>query len=556
MSSTNMEVDPEPQRGPVKRRLMDADNNQLELPDPKKARVQLDSTMKSNVMDAIVATYIRIAEKLVSDSLPFCRIIRNVHLGDQIMNSICSAHNLMRQDANGFNGSMSLHRDKTSTFNCEANSISLTLAEVAKILEETLLMFQLKYIRPTDGEKNHWFGVIAPLLSYLCAHKLRRDELRVGHDKMPISKKNSIGSYVTTESYGMQSAHHILLEGISFPPEKRSVMTQSLGPMTTAIMVAKNGNNLQFGQKWKDALARDCSHVPEIQSIINMASGKNASDVRGLFQALANVILITTSRNVHRAFFSICMVTDYLMTSDEIEYYRATKEGKYSAKPYAKKPEDTTRKTEFNFSDVGMFKCWNAMNGDLYMPNTMRQDDAAQVFFHATFGTYKEDLSILRQVTTMPRWKTRRELGEFMKDFGTKKEVIAFSPPKFLYYSKLSSANQTGLLSNARTQVHTAPVFSGMREQKPTDAFFKHFKEVTADSTIVGGKNIHSLTTMLKNICERLIHKIQTEGTIKMVTVKWLPVSYLEKSQAERDAAAGTVFQGESTFFLSGILDE
>lgn len=131
-------------------------------------------------------------------------------------------------------------------------------------------MGKLKYIKPTDGEKNYWFGIIAPLLSYLCAHKLRRDEIRVGHDKIPTNKTGDTESFILTEAYGMQSAHHILLEGISFPPEKRSSMTQSLGPMTTAIMVAKNGNNLQFGKKWRDALARDCSHVPEIDRMILM----------------------------------------------------------------------------------------------------------------------------------------------------------------------------------------------------------------------------------------------------------------------------------------------
>lgn len=50
--------------------------------------------------------------------------------------------------------------------------------------------------------------------------------------------------------------------------------------MSTAIMVDKNGNSLQFGKKWKDALARDCSHIPEIQSIINLISGKQPPDVK------------------------------------------------------------------------------------------------------------------------------------------------------------------------------------------------------------------------------------------------------------------------------------
>lgn len=155
----------------------------------------------------------------------------------------------------------------------------MSLCSIAAIFEETLKSFKMKYLKPKDEEKNHWFGVAAPLLTYLCAHKLRRDELRVGHANVPVNKTTGAESYIRTDAYGMQSAHHILLEGISFTPEKRSSMNQSLGPITTAIMVAKHGNSVQFGEKWKDALARDCSHVPEIQSIVNMISGKSASDV-------------------------------------------------------------------------------------------------------------------------------------------------------------------------------------------------------------------------------------------------------------------------------------
>lgn len=159
------------------------------------------------------------------------------------------------------------------------------------------------------------------MITFMCSHKLRRDELRVGHANMPINKKKDEEKYVSIKQYGLDGPHHILLEGISFPPEKRSSMTQSLGPMTTAIMLSKHGSSVQFGQKWKDALARDCAHIPEIQSIVNMISGKQPSDIKGLLRALADLLLITTSRNAHRAFFSICMVTNYLITDNERKFY-------------------------------------------------------------------------------------------------------------------------------------------------------------------------------------------------------------------------------------------
>lgn len=265
MSEDKMEIETTPSaKRPVKSKLVDADNTQQDLPDPKRTRVELDADQKSNVMDTILATYIRIAEKFVTDTLPLCRIIRNVALGDQIMSAIYSAHLMKRQEANGYIGKITDHKDKKLEFTCENYILNMTLCEIAAIMVETFTAFKLKYLKPKDGEKNHWFGVIAPLLTFLCAHKLRRDELRVGHGNMPVNKTKEEEKYVTVKSYGLEGPHHILLEGISFPPEKRSSMTQSLGLMTTAIMLSKHGNSVQFGQKWKDVLARDCAHIPEI----------------------------------------------------------------------------------------------------------------------------------------------------------------------------------------------------------------------------------------------------------------------------------------------------
>lgn len=420
-----MEVDLTPTRTAAKRRLVDADNTQQELPDPKWIGSQLNTNKKSDVMDVIIVAYIRIAENLVTPTLFDCRVYRNLHLGDQIMNAIYSARAMKIQKANGYVGNMADHKDKEVTLHCEENTRKFKLTEIAEILVKAFGLFD--FSKPRDGDKNHWFGIAAPLLTYLCAHKLRMDELRVEHATMPVKRSGGVESYIGTKSYGMTSAHHILLEGISFLPEKRSSMAQSLGPMTTAIMVAKNGNSVQFGQKWKDALTRDCNHVPEIQTIVNPISGKNPSETRRILRALADLIMVTTSRNAHRAFFSITMVAKYLLSKEEWDHYRTNSNGVHNISKAKITEEDKKRKSEFNFSGIGMYKCWNAMEGELFMPQTMRTEQAAQVFFHSTFGTYKEDLSILRQITTMDKWQTRRELGKFMEDFGTKKKMSSFN---------------------------------------------------------------------------------------------------------------------------------
>lgn len=133
------------------------------------------------------------------------------------MNAIYSAHTMKRQEANGFMGKISQHKDKESTFTCENYSIKMTLCAVAKIWEDTLKLFKFKYSKPADGEKNHWFGVIAPLLTYICAHKHRRDELRVDHAKMPTNRNGETESYINDRRLwnGRCTSHPIRRDFIS-----------------------------------------------------------------------------------------------------------------------------------------------------------------------------------------------------------------------------------------------------------------------------------------------------------------------------------------------------
>lgn len=45
----------------------------------------------------------------------------------------------------------------------------------------------------------------------------------------------------------------------------------------------------------------------------------------------------------------------------------------------------------------------------------MSQEDAGQVVFHSIFGTYKEDLGALGQITNLASWKTRG-IGKWIQE--------------------------------------------------------------------------------------------------------------------------------------------
>lgn len=46
--------------------------------------------------------------------------------------------------------------------------------------------------------------------------------------------------------YGLNGSHHILLEGFTYPSERRSAMAQSMGPMTTLYLHVRTGKNGQM----------------------------------------------------------------------------------------------------------------------------------------------------------------------------------------------------------------------------------------------------------------------------------------------------------------------
>lgn len=56
--------------------------------------------------------------------------------------------------------------------------------------------------------------------------------MRLGHNNMPITKVDGVHKSFPDTKYGLSGAHHVLLEGTSFPPERRSSIVQSMGPMT------------------------------------------------------------------------------------------------------------------------------------------------------------------------------------------------------------------------------------------------------------------------------------------------------------------------------------
>ncbi|KAJ2941449.1 hypothetical protein O0L34_g3666 [Tuta absoluta] len=177
----------------------------------------------------------------------------------------------------------------------------------------------------------------------------------------------------------------------------------------------------------------------------------------------------------------------------------------------------------------------------------MSEEMAQQVLFHAIFGTFKEDFGILEQITYNQTWFTREEIGQRFRSplTGTSKTVNLI---KMRYYSKMSCANQSGLLTGVYNQVSTVPCFSGKRQQFFSSEFFEYMerREAATASAKSLVQIIQSLTSTLKDLQQMVRDK---NGLLAMGTTSWRDMETL-KIDEHGTEVAGLVLRGNGKMFL------
>lgn len=402
-------------------------------------------------------------------------------------------------------------KDKSHTVSVNkvaSKSIShSTLDETVKTLAGS---FGLEYSKPPKDDSNHWYGTISPIICFLNLFKTRINERRVGHGAFTTKKKDGTSFNVSVSQYGFYPAHHIMLEGITLTPERKSGMAQSLGPLTALISLAKSDPDNKYSKRWKMAVQRNCSFLPEIDSIVQVCCGKKASEVSEIFNIIADILLMTTSREAKRASFPAFMLIK-LLDDNEVKHYE----------------ENNTRFTAvtdiawFNFSGNGAFQLYNRICSSKWSYNIKetKKQYLNQIIFHAIWGTYCNDFGILAWMTNQKDWATRNTLDDAFKQLGNQPPQ-EFTPVKINKYSKLTSANQTGLLSVTSSQVDTRSLFSGESSHVFQDKFFEYIMSTRATGVAVK-KNMETLTNILQNVKSDLFMKIKDNRVQKRGTTAW-----------------------------------
>lgn len=161
-----------------------------------------------------------------------------------------------------------------------------------------------------SGDK--WFGVAGPTMNFYIAFGLR-----LGHDTMVTAKGPAGETCYAVSSFGLHRAHHVMLEGIRFPPERRSSMVQSLGPMTVPLCYLTSKE--PYDSKFLTACLRSMAHILNIAKILPALKTKRRADAAPLISRLADILLVTTGRNVCRASPPPNVFATFMVSKTEVQ---------------------------------------------------------------------------------------------------------------------------------------------------------------------------------------------------------------------------------------------
>lgn len=219
----------------VTRRIVNTDNVNEYIEDTKRNQYTPNKILKKSVLQGLVHCHVQLGLGFVTDP-PFL----NLSFANQITSHLMTLHNVLRQESNSNKiGKLSEKIPAQLVVTVEGQAFSLSSVDAAKLVKILMSLYDLHY-EYVGANPPKWYGVAAPFLTFMSAFNNRINEVRTGCDTMPISKSATETKAIKVSQYGLSPAHHCLLDGISFPPHKRSSLAQSIGPMTQLIMVHRS----------------------------------------------------------------------------------------------------------------------------------------------------------------------------------------------------------------------------------------------------------------------------------------------------------------------------
>lgn len=292
--------------------IIDA-NTQQEIPAAKKARIEPNRPLRRKVLKFIAYVFYEICILINKNHPP----LTNFSIGMQITNIMFTMHTILRQEAGGFEGNAARKSGQDGQFELTSlnEKTSLSKESVKTLMKKKASELNLESKKWAKDDQGNWYGIVAPYLNFHLGFGLRYRELRMGHTTMPIRKDKGKLQSLNISQYGLDGSHHTLLEGCTFPPEKRSSMAQSVGPMTALLCHIRSPD--LYRQKWTNAAKRAMAHIPHIDDILNVTKGASSATVKVLVRTTGDILNMTTSRQAQRMFFRTNFIAVFIKAAKQ-----------------------------------------------------------------------------------------------------------------------------------------------------------------------------------------------------------------------------------------------
>ncbi|RZF36428.1 hypothetical protein LSTR_LSTR010848 [Laodelphax striatellus] len=500
-----------------------------DAPELPNKRINLDLGHKGSVLKWIVTCHLRLLKVLKEKDY------NDLHLGTQLTSAITTTHNILRQEANG-SGAV-LAEKAANGFNIKWGNkeINLSLENMKALLNQTAACFGLGYKKATSDETT-WYSTAAPYLTFLIGFNQRLKEIRAGHTMLAMPENTPAAERYkyNIRYYGFNQAHSVLMDGISFAPEKKSSIGQSLGVGTALIQIFKTKDQPhRFRKKWIDAVVRDLKHIPEIDKMAHCIIHGAHEDVMALMGKMGDAALALGNRSIHRAYFPISFLIASLFTDDDREkacvLVTPGKDGGWGTwGSFDPVGTQLLNKGFFSQSGPGAYECYRlATEGErkFKMPKTCDADIMQQAAFHAIWGTFCEDLSILSFATERKQWGNRASFGKFMDKFGSTSETMTFDLPQFRRGCKLAAANMYAPDNSGERTVMINPVFARKRTIPVKDSMLEYFKTNNSSAFYESNRTASTYVRILQQMINTATEKWRANPAMPLGTVEWMQAS-------------------------------
>lgn len=345
-------------------------------------------------------------------------------------------------------------------------------------------------------------GVVTPIINMITSFKLQMDEVRMGVTRFAVNtkglKRDKNGKKKDDmrglADYGLSPNHIPLLEGITFPPERRTGLARGMGPLALAISAI---HETTFKDKQLNALYESIQMLPMANAIREVLSSSNREGHQSLLQALGDVLLLTGARTTHRLSLPIIL---FIQLAKQMETDKVSHHWSFSGP----RMQYILQK----FLAIREFK----------IRTNATKNHIKQVVFHAIYGSAFDDLGVLSTITNQPVWAVRSEIGDTLQRKGVT-ETIQFKPILLKYVSKMSRALQTKAIGNAAPCESTRCGWSGFRDRSLAEGLIEYLRERSTASQYA--PNSASVAVALVRLKNDLLEASNAEKLKKMGTVDW-----------------------------------